>query len=103
MNIRHLSILTAGLLLSANAFADEALFKKSGCVACHQVDKKTVGPALKDIAAKYKGVAGAAATLEKKVRSGGTGNWGAVAMMPAPATVSDADIKTLVAWVLATK
>lgn len=103
MKFRHLLILSGGLLLACNAYADEALFKKSGCAACHQPDKKTVGPALKDIAAKYKGVSGAAATLAKKVRAGGAGNWGTVAMLPAPATVSDADIKTLVAYILSTK
>ena len=73
---RHFLILSVGLLLAGNALADEALLRKSGCLACHTVDKKLVGPALKDIAAKYKGVPGAVATLAKKVRAGGSGNWG---------------------------
>lgn len=103
MKFRHLFILSAGLLLTGNALANEALLKKSGCFACHTVDKKLVGPALKDIAAKYKGVPGAAATLAKKVRAGGSGNWGTVAMAPAPATVSDADLKAAIAFILTLK
>lgn len=103
MKFRHLLILSAGLLLTGNALANEALLKKSGCFACHTVDKKLVGPALKDIAAKYKGVPGAAATLAKKVRAGGSGNWGTVAMAPAPATVSDADLKAAIAFILTLK
>jgi len=67
------------------------------------VDKKLVGPALKDIAAKYKGVPGAVGTLAKKVRAGGSGNWGTVAMAPAPATVSDADLKAAIAYILTLK
>ncbi len=103
MKSRHLLILISTLLLSGNALADEALLKKSGCMACHTVDKKLVGPALKDIAAKYKGVPGAVATLAKKVRAGGSGNWGTVAMAPAPATVSDADLKDAITYILTLK
>ena len=103
MKFRHFLTLSVGLLLTGNALADEALLRKSGCLACHTVDKKLVGPALKDIAAKYKGVPGAVATLAKKVRAGGSGNWGTVAMAPAPATVSDADLKAAIAWILTLK
>jgi cytochrome c len=103
MKCRHLLFLSAGLLLAGNALADEALLKKSGCFACHTVDKKLVGPALKDIAAKYKGQAGIVATLAKKVRAGGSGNWGTVAMAPAPATVSDDDLKTAITYILTLK
>jgi cytochrome c len=103
MKCRHLLILSAGLLLAGSALADEALLKKSGCFACHTVDKKLVGPALKDIAAKYKGVPGVVATLAKKVRAGGSGNWGTIAMAPAPATVSDADLKAAIAYILTLK
>lgn len=103
MKIRQLLILSTSLLLAGNALADEALLKKSGCMACHTVDKKLVGPALKDIAAKYKGTPGAVAMLAKKVRAGGSGNWGTVAMAPAPATVSDADLKDAIAYILTLK
>jgi cytochrome c len=90
--------LVAGLAIAAPAKADEALAKKHNCLACHQVDKKTVGPAYKDIAKKYKGQ-NVAATLEAKVKKGGQGVWGPVPMPP-NAAVPDADIKTLVAWIL---
>ena len=96
-------LLSTGLLVAGNALADDALLRKSGCLACHTVDKKLVGPALKDIAAKYRDVPGAAATLAKKVRAGGSGNWGTVAMAPAPATVSDADLKAAIAYILTLK
>jgi cytochrome c len=103
MKFRHLLILSGGLLLAGNALADDALLRKSGCFACHTVDKKLVGPALKDIAAKYKGTPGIVATLAKKVRAGGSGNWGTVAMAPAPATVSDEDLKAAITYVLTLK
>lgn len=103
MKMNHLLILSAGLLLTGNALADEALLKKSGCLACHTVDKKLVGPALKDIAAKYKGQPGSVDKLVKKVRAGGAGNWGTIPMAPAPATVSDADLKAAITYILTLK
>jgi cytochrome c len=106
MKARNLIAMIAVLSVSATAFAAddaEALFTKSKCSSCHKVDKKTIGPALKDIAAKYAGDAEAQAKLEKKVRSGGAGVWGTMPMPRMSATVSDADIKTLVAWVLSQK
>lgn len=105
MKVQHALMLTAGLLLSNVALAEDgaALLKKNGCTACHQVAAKTVGPALKAIAEKYAGNAGAAATLEAKVRAGGKGNWGSMAMPATPAKVSDDEIKAMVAAVLATK
>jgi cytochrome c len=77
-----------------------ALAQKSGCMACHTVDKKIVGPAFKDVSAKYKGDKKAADMLVAKVTKGGSGAWGAVAMPPNP-KVAPADMKTLVAWILA--
>ncbi len=88
-----------GLLAAAPARADEALAKKHNCLACHQIDKKSVGPSYKDIAAKYKGQAGIEAKLADKVKKGGAGVWGQIPMAPNPA-VPDADLKTLVAWVM---
>jgi cytochrome c len=84
------------------AHATEDLAKKSGCTACHAVDKKIIGPSYQDVAAKYKGDAKAEAMLAEKVRKGGAGVWGAVPM-PANATVSDADLKSIIKWVLASK
>lgn len=103
MKIRHLVVLSAALLFAGNALADEALLKKSNCTTCHNMEKKTVGPSLKAIAAKYSGDATAQAKLESKVRSGGKGSFGAMDMPKTGANVSDADIKTLVSWILAIK
>ena len=80
--------------------ADE-MMKKAGCNACHTVDKKGVGPAYKDVAAKNKGKADAAQAMFDKVRKGGAGVYGQVPMPPnAPDKISDADLKALVAWIL---
>ncbi len=91
----------AGLIVSRPVLADEAmeaLAKKDNCFSCHAVDKKLIGPAYKDVAAKYKGQ-DVAAKLEEKVKKGGQGVWGPVPMPP-NATVPDADIKKLVDWIL---
>jgi len=95
--------LVAGSAQAAiDAAAAEALMKKDGCAACHAVDKKIVGPSYQEVAAKYKGDAGAAAKLIKKVKDGGSGVWGPVPMPP-NTTTSDADIKNLVDWILTLK
>lgn len=77
---------------------------KSGCLACHSVDKKVVGPAWKEVAARYHGQPDARAQLIAKIKTGGKGNWTAVtggaAMPPYSPRVSDADIATLVDFVL---
>ena len=89
-------------LLAAPAMASEELAKKHACTACHAVDKKVVGPAFKEVAAKYKGNAKAEAMLVDKVKKGGVGVWGQVPMPP-NASVPDADVKALVKWVLGLK
>jgi len=95
--------ISAGLLASAGtALAQEALAKKYNCLACHSVDRKLVGPAFKDVAAKYKSDAGATAKLVDKVKNGSAGTWGQIPM-PANSSVPDADIKALVKWVLSLK
>ena len=76
--------------------------KKHACIACHAVDKKMVGPAYKDVAAKYRGQKDAEAKLMEKVKKGGVGVWGQVPMPP-NAAVPDADVKTLVNWILSLK
>lgn len=86
----------------APAMADQALAQSKNCMACHSVDKKVVGPAFKDVAAKYAGQKDAAAKLEAKVMKGGGGVWGPVPM-PANPQVSEAEAKKLVAWVLSQK
>ena len=80
----------------------QALLQKDGCAACHGVDKKIVGPAYVDVAAKYKGDAAAAAKLVQKVKSGGAGVWGQVPMPPNP-QVPEEDVKALVSWILTLK
>ena len=89
-------------LAAAPALANLELATKSGCTACHAVDKKIVGPAYKEVAAKYKGDAKAEAMLIDKVKKGGVGAWGQVPMPP-NSHVKDDDIKTLVKWVLSQK
>lgn len=78
-----------------------ALIKEKGyaCTGCHQVDAKVVGPAYQEVAAKYKGDAKAADMLATKIKAGGAGTWGEVAMPP-NATVTDEDMKVLVDWIL---
>jgi cytochrome c len=108
LKARYIVAITAAICISSSAFAaseGEALFNSSGCTSCHSVDKKVVGPALKDVAAKYAGDKKAQAMLEKKVRSGGSGSFQNMMMpMPAtPASVSDANIKSMVTWILGLK
>ncbi len=86
----------------AHAQTAEDLLKKYACTACHSIDKKLVGPAYHDVAAKYRGDAKAAAMLMEKVKKGSVGTWGQVPMPP-NAAVPDADIKTLVTYILALK
>lgn len=92
-----------GLALAATsswaATPDEAM-NKAGCVACHSKDKKIVGPAFKDIAAKYKGQ-DVVAKLSDKVRKGGSGVWGPIPMPPNGADkISDADLKAVIESIL---
>lgn len=95
-------LLAAGFIASSAAQASEAIIKKARCVACHAVDKKLVGPAYKDVAAKYRGDASAPGHLFDKVRHGGSGVWGEIPMIPHPADkISDDDLKAAVAWILA--
>lgn len=76
------------------------LARKNACMSCHAEDKKIVGPAYKEVAAKYKGDKTAEAKLIKKVKEGGSGVWGPIPMPPNP-QVKDEDAKTLVRWILA--
>lgn len=95
-------VATSALLLVGTAQANADLAKSSGCLNCHTVDKKLVGPALKDIAAKYKGDAGAADKLAVKIQKGSQGVWGPIPMPP-NTKVNDADAKTLAQFILSLK
>jgi cytochrome c len=87
---------------AADAAAGEALAKTSGCLACHTADKKLVGPSYKEIADRYRSDKAAEATLAQKVKAGGKGVWGDIPMPP-NSHVKDADIKTIVQWILSIK
>jgi len=104
MKLRTMCLLLglAGSLFAPAVRADIALAQKGGCMGCHMVDKKLVGPAYKDVAAKYKGQKDAVAKLMDRVRKGGPGNWGTVPMLASgPDKISDADLKKVIEWVLA--
>ena len=92
----------AATVIAGGAFAQEKLAQASGCLTCHSVDKKIVGPAFKEVAAKYRNDKGAEGKLFTKVKNGGKGVWGDVPMPP-NSHVRDADIKSLVHWVVTLK
>ena len=91
-------------MASTGAFAQDAaaLAKSKNCMACHSVQTKLVGPAYKDVAAKYAGQKDAEEKLTQKVMKGGSGSWGAIPM-PANPQVTEAEARTLVKWVLSQK
>ena len=98
---RTLITLAMTLSVAAPAMADLALATSKNCMACHAVDKKMVGPSYKDVAAKYKGDAGAAEALATKIKAGGKGVWGQIPMPPNNVTPEEA--KKLATWVLTQK
>lgn len=117
---KNLAVLfIAGCMMSGHAFAEEnpsethsadleaaalALVKKHGCFTCHAIDRKVIGPAWKDVAAKYRDDPGAEARLVDKVSKGGKGVWGdEMVMPPFGPYVAEADIRTLVRFVLSLK
>lgn len=102
MKLLTVAAVAAATLVSASAFANADLAKKSGCLACHTPDKKVVGPAYQDVAKKYAGQKDAEAKVIESITKGGSGKWGPVPMPPkgGNAAVSDADVKTLAKWVL---
>ena len=92
----------AAVPASLPAHAQEELAKKHACLACHAIDKKLVGPSYKEVAAKYRGDAGAEAKLVDKVKKGSQGTWGQVPMPPT-SNVPDAEVRALVKWILSQK
>lgn len=102
LSLRPLIIAFALAAASGAAWANADLAKAKNCFACHAVDKKLVGPAYKDVAAKYKSDKDAVGKLAKKVREGGVGVWGQIPMPPNSA-VPQGDIDQLVAWILTLK
>lgn len=101
MRIRGLlGVAMVGSAMMQPVAAGEALAQASGCTACHQVEARLVGPSYKEVAARYKAEAGAAQMLAAKVRAGSVGTWGQIPM-PANAVVSDADLASVIEWILA--
>ena len=92
------TLIVSGAYAAADAAKAKQLAQKYNCLACHAIDKKLVGPAYEEVAKKYKGDSGAEAKLIGKVKSGGSGVWGQIPMPPN--NLPDADVKTLVEWIL---
>ena len=99
---RILFALLTAVTAATPALADLALATSKNCMACHAVDKKLVGPAYKDVAAKYAGQKDAVDKLAAKIMKGGSGVWGPVPM-PANTQVNEEEAKKLAAWVLTLK
>lgn len=91
--------LMAVSLTAAESITPEGLFKKHNCAACHAPASRAIGPAISEVAAKYKGQANAVKKLHDKVKVGGAGVWGAIPMPP-HAHVPEGDIDALVKWML---
>ena len=89
-------------LVAAPVFASQELAQKKNCMACHALDKKLVGPAYKDVAAKYAKDKDAYKKLAEKILKGSSGTWGPVPMPP-NTQVSAAEAETLAKWVLTVK
>lgn len=101
--MKHICLTLVGVFLSiTTAYADSALATSKNCMACHATERKLVGPAFKDVAAKYASDKTAVDKLATKIQKGGAGVWGPVPM-PANTQVSDADAKKLATWVLTIK
>ncbi|MYM73260.1 c-type cytochrome [Duganella sp. FT109W] len=103
-NLMMVGVVLASAFASQVAMADAGLdlAKAKNCMACHAVANKVVGPAYKDVAAKYAGQKDAEAKLVTKVMKGGSGTWGAIPM-PANPQINEAEAHTLVKWVLSQK
>ncbi len=92
----------ATMLPAGTALADDEFYKTKNCFACHRIDRNTLGPSFKNIAAKYAGDASAEVTLAKKIREGTVGVWGQVPMPP-QSQVSEEESLTLARWILGLK
>ena len=92
------ALLCIGAFVHAS-HADQSLASKNGCLGCHAVVTKLVGPAFKEVAARYAGHADALETVAKHIQQGGTGRWGDMPMPPQQ-QLSPVDARKLAAWVL---
>jgi cytochrome c len=102
-----LSLIAAVLSIapvSVDANEPTRILRRANCFVCHSVETKRIGPAYKDVAARYQGDDSMPAKLFDKVRKGGSGNWGDAAMTPQPIeTISDDDLKASIHWILSRK
>ena len=78
------------------------LIGASDCTTCHAIDKKNIGPAYVDVAAKYENTPAVIDTLVSKVIHGGSGNWGTVPMTPHP-TLPEADVREMIQYIMSLK
>jgi cytochrome c len=92
--------LFSGAALAQSAAAAKTLASKNACLACHAVDRKVVGPAFKEVAAKHAGQPDALEKVSARIKSGGAGMYGPVPM-PAQAQLKDDELKLLAGWILA--
>ena len=99
--MKSVVLLVLALAWTLPAMAGIELAQKKNCLTCHMLDQKLVGPAYRDVAAKYAGRDDALTILSTKVRTGGTGVWGTAVMPPNPVTPEEA--RELVAWILSLK
>jgi cytochrome c len=102
MKLPLFATILAFFIAAPPARANEQLAQSKNCMSCHRIDSKLVGPAYKDVAAKYAGQADAAERLVQKVMKGGSGVWGPVPM-PANPQVNEAEARQLVQWILGLK
>jgi cytochrome c len=93
------SLVATAARAAPDAQRGRAVANANACMGCHAVDRKLVGPSFQQIAAKYKGDPQASTKLARKVKEGGSGVWGMIPM-PAHQSMSDADIRVVVDWVL---
>ncbi len=97
------ALLALGTLMPAGlAWADEDLYRSKNCMACHRVDRNTLGPSFKNIANRYAEDKAAESKLAQRIQQGGAGVWGQVPM-PAQPQVNDAEALTLARWILTLK
>lgn len=96
------ALAAVSVLAAGHAAASEKLAQSSGCMTCHAIDRKAIGPSFKDIASKYRNDKNAEANLVIKIKAGGSGVWGPIPMPP-NAHVKEDDIKTMVQWTLSLK
>lgn len=107
--MKYKFLLTSLLVVASvsNVYADDAedvkeLVQASGCLSCHAIDEKIVGPAFKDVVAKYSSDPDAVATISQSIKNGSRGKWGRMAM-PSHSSLSSEELKTLATWVMSTK